>query len=63
MKCKAIGCFTYADSSVGYCYRHLYLVKAKRIAGKVGSRVCNKKGCKNLTEKGKHYCLNHNWIG
>ena len=37
MKCKAIGCCTHAYSSTGYCYRHLYLVKANRIVSKAGS--------------------------
>lgn len=60
MKCKAIGCCTHAYSSTGYCHRHLYLVKANRIVSKAGSIICNKKGCKNITETGKRYCTIHN---
>lgn len=59
MKCKAKGCCVCAYSASGYCDKHLYMIRTNKINDRKFSLVCNKKGCKNIVQKGKLYCSVH----
>lgn len=59
MKCKAKGCCVIAYTSSGYCDKHLYMIRAKKITNRLFSQICNKRGCKRVVQKGKNYCFVH----